>query len=76
MKFLTIPIAENNAVGINSTPRSTILMFKCPNTDKETNPKMVDVLTTDREITTFLRLTPQAHEALRILLNQEIVDEH
>ena len=75
MKFLTIPIAKNNAVGVNSTPESTMLMFRCPNTKKEIDPEMVQVNTTDEEITTFLKLSPKATEALRILLNQEIVNE-
>lgn len=73
MKFRTIQIGENNAVGINSTSEGTVLVFKCPNLEKETNPKMVEVKTTNEEITTFLRLTPKAAIALQALLNQEAI---
>lgn len=75
MKFKTVQLGTNNAVGVNTAPEGTVLVFKCPNLEKETNPKMVHVETTDEEIATFLKLTPKAAVALRALLNQEIKDE-
>lgn len=76
MKLLTIPIAENRTVGINSNPKSTVLMFECPNdTPEDMNPEMTKVIVTPESIKTFIKLTPTAAEALRILLNQELINE-
>ena len=70
--FRVIKIQENNSVGIGITSESIFCIFETPNPDKRLTAETVQMEITDDSIKTHLKLSPQAAEALFLLLWQEL----